>query len=164
MRKTKIIRALSIIIPIILVVALFAWAISRPQPENFVASQGNQHIETIDTSHESYSTSPPTSGPHIGSIARWGVHTEQIADELQIHNLEDGGVIVHYLPGTDQDIIDQLTSLVNRYSESVILEPYEPMDSMITLTAWSRIEYMQELNEERITSFISTYKGIDHHK
>jgi len=163
-KKKQLTKNLYISIPILLVVGLIVWSVAQPKPGEFVASQGNQHIESVDSAHMEYSTTPPTSGPHVGSKANWGIHSEQIADELQIHNLEDGGVIVHYLPGTDYETIDRLKTIVSGYSTSVILEPYEPMDTMIALTAWGRIDRMDELDEERIKTFIDTFKGIDHHR
>ena len=43
-----------------------------------------------------YNSEPPTSGPHLPYIAPWGIHTRPIPNELQVHNLEDGGVMVQY--------------------------------------------------------------------
>ena len=39
---------------------------------------------------------PPTSGPHYSQLADWGIHDEPISNELQVQNLEDGGVMVQY--------------------------------------------------------------------
>ena len=71
-------------------------AILKPQPGEYVTSQGNAHITEAQIGQFTYNTIPPTSGPHLGSLARWGVHDEPIPNELQVHNLEDGGVMVQY--------------------------------------------------------------------
>jgi hypothetical protein len=52
---------------------------------------GNQHIDVPQT-FDDYNSTPPTSGPHYGQLAAWGVHEQPLPNELQIHNLEDGGV------------------------------------------------------------------------
>ena len=57
---------------------------------------GNLHILTPEEPHTPYNSEPPTSGPHLPYLAPWGIHTEPISKELQVHNLEDGGVMVQY--------------------------------------------------------------------
>ncbi len=145
--------------------ALLLWAILKPQPGEYVLSQGNTHITEAQMGQFAYSTSPPTSGPHLGALASWGVHDEPIPNELQVHNLEDGGVIVHYnCPDGCSELVTQLSELVEHYDEGVILEPYPQMDTRIALTAWQRIDQFDEFDEERIIRFIRTYRGDDHHQ
>lgn len=151
-------------IPIILIV-LTVWAATRPRPGESIAGMGNQHLTSVDEKHDVYNTSPPTSGPHLNQKAPWGVSDEQIIDELQVHNLEDGGVIVHYDPEkTDETTKSNLISLANSYADKVILEPYANLETPIVLTAWGRIDRLEAFDEARITSFIAAYRGIDHHE
>lgn len=154
-----------IVLAITVVIVLLIIAATRPRPGDSVPSLGNQHLQSIDEQHMAYNTSPPTSGPHLGQKAPWGVSDEQISDELQVHNLEDGGVIVHYdQQKTDEDTLERLTEVVRRYTDKVILEPYANLETPIVLTAWGRIDKLEAYDETRITSFISAYRGIDHHK
>lgn len=135
--------------------------------DELVEDMGNTHIEDVSVSHESYNSIPPTSGAHVGSsIAPWGIHNEQIPDELQVHNLEDGGVIIHYDPvRVDGDMIEKLRGTTNKYATQVILEPYTtpPLPSPVVLTAWTRMLELQQFDEGRIETFLRTYRGIDHH-
>ena len=143
---------------------LIAWVVLRPMPGQSLASLGNQHIEKIESSHKPYNSKPPTSGPHVGNIATWGVHTNQIPDEQQVHNLEDGGVIIHYDPNrVVAETIVALEAIVNRYPDKVILEPYAGMDAPIVLTAWTKIDKIDGYDEARIRGFIQAYRGIDQH-
>lgn len=145
--------------------------VSSPAPSNQTEEtfedKGNAHIDDANEAHEAYNSIPPTSGPHVGSaIAPWGVHNEQIPDELQVHNLEDGGVIIHYDPvRVDGDTIEKLHTVTNKYASQVILEPYTKpaLPSPIVLTAWTRRLLLDTFHEERIDAFIKTYRGIDHH-
>ncbi len=107
---------------------------------------------------------PPTSGSHLAYIAPWGIHTEPIPKELQVHNLEDGGVLVQYhcAPGC-ANLVDRLRSIVGPYDRQVILAPYPTMDAAIALTAWGRIEKLSAFDEAAIVRFIRAYRGIDHH-
>src|SRR5262249_45125919 len=109
------------------------WA---PPPGEVVASLGNAHIQNPETPHEPYNSDPPTSGPHLPYIAPWGVHTKPLARELQVHNLEDGGVVVNYRPECEADVLEPLKAVVARYPERVLLTPYPGLDRCIALTAW----------------------------
>ncbi|MFN2183987.1 MAG: DUF3105 domain-containing protein [Anaerolineae bacterium] len=112
-----------------------------------------------------YDITPPTSGPHLGSLARWGVHDEPIPNEHQVHNLEDGGVMVQYdCADGCPDLVAQRGELVEHDDEGVILAPYPGMDKRIALTAWQRIDRFDELDEERIGRFLHAYLGMDHHQ
>jgi hypothetical protein len=132
-------------------------------PGRPVVDQGNAHIPTAETPHEPYNSEPPTSGPHLPYIAPWGVHTRPITPELQVHNLEDGGVLVQYSCDCP-DLVEKLRAIVSRYERFVVLAPYPRMKSPIALTAWTRIDELQEFDERRITRFIEAFRGIDHHK
>ncbi len=153
---------------------------SKPQPGEFMADLGNKHIQNITDEHEQYNSLPPTSGSHVGGKANWGVSNSPIPDELQLHNLEDGGVMVQYncTPGkpdgesatpsaqetdTCNQLVDQLATIVKKYPDKVAMAPYPKLDSKIALTAWTRIDKFDDFDEERIQKFIKAFKGIDHH-
>ena len=167
-RRSRDRRILYTSLAIILVVglaALILWAILAPRPGEYITSQGNAHITEAQMGQFTYSTTPPTSGPHLGSLASWGVHDEPIPNELQVHNLEDGGVIVHYdCPEGCPDLVAQLEEIVEHYDEGVILEPYPGMDTRIALTAWQRIDQFDRFDAERVERFIHAYRGDDHHR
>lgn len=154
---------------------------SKTLPGEFVASLGNKHIQNITDTHDPYNSVPPTSGAHVGGKAQWGISDATIPDELQLHNLEDGGVMIQYncTPGTDpqsdatpsaqtQDeckkLVDDLTGIAKQYSDKVLMAPYPKLDTKISLTAWTRIDTFNEFDKERIEKFIKTFRGIDHHQ
>jgi hypothetical protein len=145
------------------VVGYFAYRAAANLPGTVAADQGNRHIQSETDPHEPYNTDPPTSGPHLPYIAPWGMHTRPISPELQVHNLEDGGVVVQYNCDCP-DLVDKLKGIVRKYDKYVILAPYPRMKSRIAVTAWTRIDTMEELDEGRIRRFIEAYRGIDHHK
>jgi hypothetical protein len=140
----------------------FVYRADADLPGVAVADQGNRHIPTVGTPHEPYNSEPPTSGPHLPHIAPWGIHTRPIAPELQVHNLEDGGVLVQYSCDCP-DLVRDLARIVERYDRYVILAPYPTMTSRIALTAWTRIDRMDALDERRTVRFIDAYRGRDHH-
>ncbi|MGH7767481.1 MAG: DUF3105 domain-containing protein [Candidatus Binatia bacterium] len=146
------------------------WAYAKwntGSPGQFVKSLGNRHISQSEVGLINYNSDPPTSGPHLPNIANWGVHQEPVTKELQVHNLEDGGVIVQYnCPAINPEcnpLIEKLAGIVRRYSRNVILAPYPGMKEKIALTAWSRIDKFDDFDENRIVRFIEAYIHIDHH-
>lgn len=126
--------------------------------------QPTYHLSTPSAPHHPYNSLPPTSGPHLGSIARWGIHQVPIPDEVQVHNLEDGGVMVQYNCESCDGLVRKLEQIVHRYDKHVVLAPYPRLDKKIALTAWGRIEKFDEFDEKQIIRFIEAYKGIDHHR
>lgn len=133
-----------------------------------------------------YNSRPPTSGCHSPSQAAYGIHEEPVPHELQLHNLEHGAVVVQYRTsgalGADEGLIFDLTDLVERLRKEdvkycrLILAPYpygfllpervreraglsldEVAEKRIALTAWGRIELLDEFDEERIRAFIDAH-------
>jgi hypothetical protein len=148
-----------------LVVGYVAYQAAAPLPGVPLADLGNRHVQTLDEPHEPYNSDPPTSGPHLPYLAPWGIHHEPIPRELQVHNLEDGGVLVQYdCPTGCPDLVEKLAAIVTRYPEHVILAPYPGMKQRLALTAWARLDTFDELDERRIRRFIEAYRGIDHHR
>ena len=145
------------------VVGYFAYRAAADLPGAKMPDLGNLHIAEETSAHEPYNSDPPTSGPHLPYIAPWGVHTRPIPRELQVHNLEDGGVMVQYSCDCP-DVVAKLRDIVTKHDHYVILAPYPGMKSRIALTAWTRIETMDQLDEGRVRRFVDAYKGIDHHK
>jgi len=134
------------------------------EPGRAIPLQGNAHLQSPGSPHAPYNSLPPTSGPHVPWLAPWGVHRIPIPWEVQVHNLEDGGVIIHYR--CDQpcpDAVATLERIVGEYQTQVILTPERRLDTAIALTAWGRVERMEAPDEALIRRFIETYRGIDHH-
>jgi hypothetical protein len=146
-----------------IVAGYLAYRVAADLPGVQLPDQGHRHLGSEREPHEPYNSDPPTSGPHLSYIAPWGVHTRPILPELQVHNLEDGGVLVQYNCECPE-LVAKLRALVARYDKYVILAPYPSMKSRIALTAWTRLETLDDFDDKRIARFIEAFRGIDHHK
>ena|SRR5436190_13817715 len=144
-------------------IAWFAYQAAANRPGEQLPDLGNEHIQTASDPHVAYNSDPPTSGPHLPYIAPWGIHTRPIPPELQVHNLEDGGVVVQFSCECPE-LAEKLRGIVRKYDKQVILAPYPTMKTRIALTAWTRLDRFDEFDEKRIVRFIDAYRGIDHHK
>ncbi len=123
-----------------------------------VASQGREHIG-FGEEHPEYNSLPAASGWHYNiplAPAQWGIHETPLPDEVLIHNLEHGGVRVHYdCPEGCDDLVAQLAAVVDSYAgEEVIMSPYPVMETRIALVAWTFIDRFEEFDEERVRAFI----------
>ena len=134
-------------------------------PGERFAEQVPTHVG-IDEPHPAYNSVPATSGWHYGeplAPVRWGIHSEFLAEEYRLHNLEHGGVAVHYnCPDGCPDLVAQLTEIVDRSrSESlkVLMSPYPDMGSTIALTAWTFKDEFDEFDEERVKDFILVHES-----
>lgn len=154
---------LVVVVLIAAVVGYFAYRAAADLPGVSMPDQGNRHIQRATDPHEAYNSDPPTSGSHLPYLAPWGIHTRPIERELQVHNLEDGGVLVQYNCECPE-LVEQLKSVVRDYEKFVILAPYPGLKHKIALTAWTRIDTLDGYDERRIRRFIDRYRGIDHHK
>jgi hypothetical protein len=94
---------------------------------------------------------------------RWGVHEDFVADEYRVHNLEHGGIGIHYFcPEGCDELERELADIVNRAVDGalkVLMSPYPGMETRIALTAWNYIDQFDELDEERIKEFISDHES-----
>lgn len=134
------------------------------KPGERVRSQGNAHIGERATL-PNYNSDPPTSGPHYGNTTGWGSYAEVLPDPLLIHNLEDGGVILWYRLGTPEENGASIAALeqVARGYRQVIIAPRESLDSPYVLTAWTRLQRFEEVDEAGMRAFLEAYEGVDHH-
>lgn len=144
----------------------------KPPPGVEFPSQGNLHLADVSQPHVEYNSTPGSSGPHVGLLANWGVHEEPLPEELFIHNLEDGGVVITYdCPDGCDALKEDLTGLVEDVGGNVVLTPYDGIvhdgvEYRAAAIAWTRVFYFDELteeNESEIRTFINIYEGVDNH-
>jgi hypothetical protein len=165
LRRIKMIRNYTLLVLVLAggAVGFYLLSTGVGKPGRHVPNLGNQHIPNVNSNHEAYNSDPPTSGPHVTDLAEWGIHEKPISKEIQVHNLEHGGIIIQYNRSADSEIIYKLAEITRGYKHGVILAPYKDLDSLIALTAWKRIDTLNQFDEERVERFIKAYHGIDRH-
>lgn len=133
-------------------------------PDNIgtaVALLDAKHIDPNEL-HIPYNSVPPTSGAHYFTPASWGIYGEPINDELVVHNLEHGGVVIsHNLIDSAQ--ITLLTEFVGGqpgYPGCLMVRPYETIaEGSISLTAWGWIQEFDTLDKAGMQLFIDSHKN-----
>ena len=137
-------------------------------PVEIQPDEGRSHI-TVGNINANYITRPATSGGHwpvtgpneetpFGAPARWGNYTLEIPDETLVHNLEHGGIGIHYnCPDGCEELVQQLVDLAPRGFSQFVISPYSNMGRKIALTAWRHVQYFDEFDLAAMEEFIDQY-------
>ncbi len=136
-----------------------------PDAEGRHYSQGE--FEGYNTAK--YGSDPPTSGKHIGQLAQAGVYDQAIPNEVAVHHMEHGYTIVWYNCGAEPpldsggctDLRNQLTAIVQPAVAGgyhVVMTPDDTMTPRIALTAWQFMDTMNEVDQDRINTFLETFE------
>lgn len=162
-RRGKLLVLAFVIVIIVVTIAGFwiGWASRPDDPVRMLTDQGAEHVSEPMPDYV-YNTLPPASGPHVPELAAWGEHTDPIPNWIQLHNLEVGGVIMHYdCPAGCPEIVSELRGILDEQgTDRLILEPYPDMEHRIVLTAWSHWLALDEVDRAAIVNFIERFRGV----
>ena len=121
-----------------------------------IPSPGAEHVE----GEVVYDVLPPTGGAHHECWAEWGVHTEEVADEAWVHNLEHGGVAFLYnCPDGCPEDVATLTQLVEGLPVLALLSPYAAMESRFAATAWGYRLLLECADVDALGAFYEDHVG-----
>ena len=163
-RRMKIRKAMKIaVISFVVIISgsvltWFAFRGTSEMPGEEVSIQPNEIINPGEPMPGIYLTNPPVSGWHYDETASWGIHEEEVKDQIAVSNLEQGGVWITYSPDLPPEVVDGLKSITEKYKDKVILSPRSANDSLIALSAWGRLDKFDYFDEARIKKFIRAYK------
>ncbi len=111
-----------------------------------------------------YSSFPPSSGNHWppNVLRRCGFYEDGLEDEVAVHHLEHGNIIVSYnLPDPAQ--VSQLRDVMGGIGVANIWGITRSYDKIplgqVALTAWGVLDTMDGVDGERITRFFDAYAG-----
>ncbi len=116
--------------------------------------------------HKPYLTIPPTSGARTAKLAPWGIHSKPISNELQVANLDEGGVIVQYSCDAQAEqcasLVKTLEAIGNSYTDKKVIIAPGPgiVDAHISLSAWGRLMKSDTVDTTKIREFIDAYEGL----
>lgn len=151
--------------------AVFYMKVTQPEEPQIgtqTADEGRKHIAR-EESHEPYKSDFPTSGPHYAddqSPTKWGVYEEELPDEILVHNMEHGGIVVTYKPDLASKEIQKLKKLFSTpYSNKdfkplkAIVIPRTKNKDPITLGAWRYSLNLQIYDEQQLIAFYKQRLG-----
>lgn len=121
--------------------------------------QGQIHIKRGEK-HPAYNSNPPTSGWHYGDgVGGSGIHNSEVPDELLVHSLEHGAVILSYNETLPKDDVEKLKKIFTQTTGKGIMVPRTNLDAPVALTSWGRLLKLQTINEGTIKAFFAINSG-----
>jgi hypothetical protein len=126
-----------------------------------------------------YNSDPPTSGMHLESMADALINKAPLPKYMQVHLLEHGNVLMQYncncpdiagalaqiaslynnrqLPEGQTEFSVELSQTIEDRGTGVIVAPYPGMKHKIALTAWTRLQTFDAIDEPAMIKFINAY-------
>lgn len=126
---------------------------------------GGLHTRSLMEAHPAYNSNPPTSGWHYGGA--WlqpQVYREPQPDELMVHSLEHGMVVIHYRQDLDQASVAKLVELTGKLEQQspcavLVPRPTARLEVPIAVTAWARLLELRGYDEQVISAFFKQHVG-----
>ena len=99
------------------------------------ALPGSHSLEPDGTS-EDWNTDPPTTGPHYGIAAIFGIYEEPLQQARVVHNLEHGGIFIQYGNEVPEETVNALRDFYDRKKNGTIMAPLPRLGDQFALGAW----------------------------
>ncbi len=100
-------------------------------------AQAGNHTAAIDaTSNPKWNTDPPTSGPHFGTPAIFGIYDTPVNIAQAVHNLEHGGIFIFYGEDVPAATVAQLEDFYDEDKTALLVAPAPALGETIALGAW----------------------------
>jgi len=110
-----------------------------------------------------YSTTPPTSGDHWERWADCGFYSDGLPDEVIVHNLEHGNIVVSYNLPEEQDIaaLRRAMGSIALAEEWGVTRFYDKIpEGMVAVAAWGRRARMPGVDLDGLASFFPAFAGV----
>lgn len=104
------------------------------------AQEGQHTAELTATSDESWNTDPPTSGAHHPQPAVYGFYDEPVPLPQTIHNLEHGGIVIHYGKDVPEEQIEAMRAWYADDPNGLLVARLDKLGDRIALSAWTTDE------------------------
>ena len=179
-KKTNKLYLVASLVIAVLVITSFAFAsftgggghAQRGSAQSYVEGLGTQFpilssVHIAEGAEAIYNSVPPTSGDHWG-VARGipapcGFYDDQLPDEMVVHNMEHGNIVVSYNLPLESDV-SALRNAVNNIGLSRVwgvTRAYDKIEpGQVSLTAWGVLDTVQGVDPERISEFFEAYSGV----
>lgn len=159
-RRQKRIQTIVIAVVAVLAIGLVGFLayqrFTYVEPGESAEDLGGGHIGQ-DVVVTDYNTDPPTSGQHFGTTASWGISGDPIQNELQVHNLEHGGIVIQYNDSVTEEEISELEGIASQCDVKLILAPRSDMEQRIAVTAWTHYLNLEAVDRDAIQDFIDAH-------
>ncbi|HYH28605.1 MAG TPA: DUF3105 domain-containing protein [Actinomycetota bacterium] len=120
---------------------------------------GNRHLDEGEPA-PTYSSNPPTSGPHDSTPSQTGTifKTPQPSEQL-VHSMEHGAVIfwTNLQEPLAKTAEDAVLDVYDQGYESLIITPKSDMDVPLAITAWGSLQKCVGVDATEIQRFVDAH-------
>lgn len=95
-----------------------------------------RHVESLPKGFK-YNTEPPTSGLHYPLTILWGMYDSPVDRLRSVHNLEHGGIMIHYGDKVPDSTVEQLRDFYQADPNGIVIAPLPSLGNKISLAAWT---------------------------
>jgi hypothetical protein len=92
-------------------------------------------VPSVDTKVK-WNSNPPTSGPHYGQWAVWNFYDSPVPLTMSTHNLEHGGIVIHYGPKVPKSDVQKLRDVYNDDPNAMLVAPLPTAGNKVIASAW----------------------------
>ena len=100
------------------------------------ALEGAHSIQQPGGTSDKWNTDPPTTGPHYGIAAIFGIYEEELEIARVVHNLEHGGIFILYGDEVPDATVDELRAFYDDHKTGTIMAPLDRLGDKFALGAW----------------------------
>ena len=100
------------------------------------ALEGVHSITDPGGTSDKWNTDPPTSGPHYGIAAIFGIYEDELELARVVHNLEHGGIFILYGDDVPDSTVDELRAFYDDHKTGMIMAPLNRLGDEFALGAW----------------------------
>jgi len=100
------------------------------------ALEGAHSVTQPGGTSDRWNTDPPTTGPHYGIAAIFGIYEEELEIARVVHNLEHGGIFILYGEDVPEATVDELRAFYDDHKTGTIMAPLDRLGDEFALGAW----------------------------
>lgn len=130
------------------------------------ALPGEHTIEDPGGMSATWNTDPPTTGPHYGIAAIFGIYDEPLEAARVVHNLEHGGIFILYGDDVPDATVDGLRAYYDDHQTGTVMAPLPKLAKRFALGAWvsdgeggnGYLAKCQEFDEGAVNTFFRAFQ------
>ena len=110
-----------------------------------------------------YSTTPPTSGDHRERWADCGIYPDGLPDEVIVHNLEHGNIVISYnlSDQRETELLRSVLATIPLAEEWGVTRFYDKIpEGTLAVAAWGRRIRMPGFDLDGLARFFAAYAGV----
>jgi hypothetical protein len=139
---------------------------------NMRPGDSGPHVEKLPKGFK-YNTEPPTSGLHYPQWILWGIYDDPVDRLRSVHNLEHGGIMIHYGNKVPPGEVAKLGDFYREDPNGIVIAPLPSLGNKISLAAWTfdlarlnergyegegRLALGRRFDEDAFSTFVDAYR------